>query len=117
MGFVVLGLFSLNATGMNGSVIQMVNHGLVVGVVFLIIAILIERAGTEDIGEMGGLAKRAPVLAALFIVVTMALLAIPGSANFVGELFILKGVFETKVAIALIASSGIAFAGFYALRM
>ena len=66
---------------------------------------------------MGGMAKRAPVLAMLFIIVTMALLAMPGSANFVGEFFILKGVFETKVAIALIASIGIALAAFYALRM
>ena len=64
-----------------------------------------------------GMAKRAPVLAILFMIVTMALLAIPGSANFVGEFFILKGVFETKVAIALIASTGIALAAFYALRM
>ena len=63
------------------------------------------------------MAKRAPVLAILFMVVTMALLAMPGSANFVGEFFILKGVFETKVAIALIASIGIALAAFYSLRM
>ncbi len=117
MGFITIGIFSLSAAGGDGAVIQMVNHGLVVAAVFLIIAVLIERAGTEDIREMGGLATRAPVLAALFIVVTMALLAIPGSANFVGELFILEGAFETKVAIALIASSGIAFAAFYALRM
>ena len=66
---------------------------------------------------MGGMAKRAPVLAILFVIVTMALLAMPGSANFVGEFFILKGVFETKVAIALIASIGIALAAFYSLRM
>ena len=117
MGFITIGIFSLSAAGGDGSVIQMFNHGLVVGVVFLIIAVLIERAGTEDIREMGGLAKRAPVLAVLFIIVTMALLAIPGSANFVGEFFILKGVFQTKVAIALIASTGIALAAFYALRL
>jgi NADH-quinone oxidoreductase subunit M len=117
MGFITLGIFSLATAGGDGSVIQMFNHGLVVAAVFFIIAFIVERAGTEDIREMGGLAMRAPAFAILFIIVTMALLAIPGSANFVGELFILKGVFETKVAIALIASSGIAFAGFYALRM
>ena len=66
---------------------------------------------------MGGMAKRAPVLAVLFMIVTMATLAIPGSANFVGEFYILAGVFQTKVAIALIASIGIALAAFYALRM
>jgi len=117
MGFITLGIFSLSAAGGDGSVIQMVNHALVVAPVFLIIALLAERTGTEDIREMGGMAKRAPVLAILFVIVTMALLAIPGSANFVGEFFILKGVFETKVAIALIASTGIALAAFYSLRM
>ena len=66
---------------------------------------------------MGGMAKRAPILAILFMIVTMATLAIPGSANFVGEFFILTGAFESKVALALIASVGIALAAFYALRM
>jgi NADH-quinone oxidoreductase subunit M len=117
MGFITLGIFSFSGAGGDGSVIQMVNHALVVAPVFLIIALLAERAGTEDVRAMGGMAKRAPALAILFVVVTMALLAMPGSANFVGELFILKGVFETKVAIALIASTGIALAAFYALRM
>jgi len=117
MGLITLGIFSLSGAGGDGSVIQMVNHALVVAPIFLIIAVLAERTGTEDIREMGGMAKRAPLLAALFMVATMALLAIPGSANFVGELFILKGVFETKVAIAVIGSTGIALAAFYALRM
>lgn len=117
MGFITIGIFSLSAAGGDGSVIQMFNHALVVAPVFLIIAVLAERTGTEDIREMGGMAKRAPILAVAFIIVTMALLAIPGSANFVGEFFILKGVFETKVAIALIASIGIALAAFYSLRL
>jgi len=117
MGFITIGIFSLSAAGGDGSVIQMVNHALVVAPVFLIIALLAERTGTEDIREMGGMAKHAPFLAILFVIVAMALLAIPGSANFVGEFFILKGVFETKVAIALIASIGIALAAFYSLRM
>jgi len=117
MGFITLGIFSLATDGADGSVIQMVNHGLVVAPVFFIIALLAERTGTEDIREMGGLAQRAPILAILFMIVTMALLAIPGSANFVGEFYILSGVFHSKVAIALIASSGIALAAFYALRM
>jgi NADH-quinone oxidoreductase subunit M len=117
MGFITIGIFSLSGAGGDGSVIQMVNHALVVAPIFLIIALLAERTGTEDIREMGGMAKRAPMFAILFVVVTMALLAMPGSANFVGEFFILKGLFETKVAIALIASTGIAFAAFYALRM
>jgi NADH-quinone oxidoreductase subunit M len=117
MGFITLGIFSLASDGGDGAVIQMVNHGLVVAPVFFIIAFLAERTGTEDVREMGGLAKRAPVFAILFMIVTLALLAMPGSANFVGEFYILSGVFHSKVAIALIGSSGIALAAFYALRM
>ena len=117
MGFITLGIFSLVSDGGDGAVIQMVNHGLVVAPVFFIIALIAARTGTEDIREMGGMAMRAPILAILFVIVTMALLAIPGSANFVGEFYILAGVFHSKVAIALIASTGIAFAAFYALRM
>ncbi len=117
LGFITLGIFSLRPDGADGSVIQMVNHGLVVGALLFVVAILVERTGTEDIREMGGMATRAPVLAILFIIVTMATLAIPGSANFVGEFYILTGVFQSKIAIALIASTGIALAAFYALRM
>jgi NADH-quinone oxidoreductase subunit M len=83
----------------------------------LIMVLLVERAGTDDISRMGGIALRAPVLAALFLVVTMALLAIPGSANFIGEFFILNGAFQSKVAIALIASIGMVLAAYYALRL
>lgn len=117
MGFITLGIFAFATDGADGSVIHMVNHGLVIAPVFLIIALIVERTGTEDIRELGGLALRAPILAAVFMIVTMALLALPGSANFVGEYYILSGVFHSQVAIALIASSGIAMAAFYALRM
>ena len=95
----------------------MVNHGLVVAGIFIVIAILYERARTEDLTEMGGLATRAPVLAALFLVVTMATLAMPGSANFIGEFYILNGVFQEKIAFAFVAAIGIALAAFYALRL
>ena len=117
LGFITLGIFSLRADGADGSVLQMVNHGLIIAPLFLIIAVLYERSRTEDLTKMGGLAKRAPVLAALFLVVTMATLAIPGSANFIGEFYILNGVFQSKIAFALIAAIGIALAAFYALRL
>ncbi len=117
LGFITLGIFALRPDGADGSVIQMFNHGLVVIPVFFIIALLYERFETEDITEMGGMARRAPILAVLFIIVTMATLAIPGSANFVGEFYILTGAFESKVALALIAALGIALAAFYALRL
>jgi NADH-quinone oxidoreductase subunit M len=117
LGFITLGIFSLRPDGADGSVLQMVNHGLVVAPTFLIIGVLAERAGTEDLRQMGGLAMRAPILAAMFLIVTLATLAMPGSANFVGEFYILIGTFQSKIVYALIASVGIAMAAFYAIRL
>ena len=117
LGFITAGIFALNTSGAEGAVLQMVNHGLVVVPAFLIVALIAERTGSEEIGAMGGLAKRAPVFAVIFLIVTMGTLAIPGSANFIGEFFILNGLFEFNVAIAIIASVGVAMAAFYALRM
>ncbi len=118
LGFILLGIFSLTAQGAQGAILQMVNHGLVVAPLFLIIVLLAERAaGSEDIRDMGGMAMRAPVLAGLFLITAMATLAIPGSANFVGEFLILLGTFETKLVMAVIASLGVALASVYMLRM
>ena len=117
LGFITLGIFSLRPDGADGAVLQMVNHGLVIAPLMLIAVVLVARAGTDDITKMGGLAMRAPVLAGLFLVATMALLAIPGSANFMGEFYILNGIFQTKIVFAFIAAIGIALAAYYALRM
>jgi NADH-quinone oxidoreductase subunit M len=117
LGFITLGIFSLRPDGADGAVLQMVNHGLVVAPLLLIVIVLAEMARSDDITKMGGLATRAPVLAALFLVITMALLAMPGSANFVGEFYILNGVFQEKIVFALVATLGIAMAAFYALRL
>jgi NADH-quinone oxidoreductase subunit M len=117
LGFITLGIFTLRADGADGAVLQMVNHGLVVAPLLLIVVVLAERAGTDDITRMGGLAMRAPVLAVMFLIITMALLAIPGSSNFIGEIYILFGAFQTKIVIALIAFAGVAMAAYYALRL
>jgi NADH-quinone oxidoreductase subunit M len=117
LGFITLGIFSLRPDGADGAVLQMVNHGIVIAPLLLIYVILVERTGTEDITRMGGLALRAPVLAAFFLIVVMALLAMPGSSNFIGEFFILNGIFQEKVVFALIASIAIAMAAYYALRL
>jgi NADH-quinone oxidoreductase subunit M len=117
LAFITLGIFSLRPDGADGSVLQMVNHGLVVAPTFLIIGVLAERAGTEDLREMGGLAFRAPILAAMFLIVTLATLAMPGSANFIGEFYILIGTFQANIVYALIGSVGIAMAAFYAIRL
>jgi NADH-quinone oxidoreductase subunit M len=118
LGFITLGIFALNPQGAQGALLQMVNHGLVVAPLFFIIALLAQRAGgSEDLGDLGGLAFRAPVLATLFLIVAFATLAMPGSANFVGEFLILLGVFKAKLAIAVIAFSGVVMASVYALRL
>ncbi len=118
MGFITLGIFALNSQGAQGALLQMFNHGLVVAALLFILALLAARAaGSEDIRKMGGIAFRAPVLASLFLIVAFATLAMPGSSNFVGEFLILLGVFKTKLAIALIASTGVVMASVYALRL
>ncbi len=117
LGFITAGIFALRADGANGAILQMVNHGLVVAPLFIIIAILAERSGSEDLRQMGGMAMRAPVLAALFLIVTLATLAMPGSANFIGEFYILNGLFQAKIVIAIVAISGVAMSAYYALRL
>ncbi len=118
LGFITLGIFALNPQGAQGALLQMVNHGLVVAPLFFIIALLAQRAGgSEDVRDLGGLAFRAPVLATLFLIVAFATLAMPGSANFVGEFLILLGVFKAKLVIAIIAFSGVVMASVYALRL
>jgi NADH-quinone oxidoreductase subunit M len=117
LGFITLGIFSLRSDGSDGAVLQMFNHGIVVVAAFFIVALLYERFGSEDLREMGGMASKAPYLAALFMIVTLATLAMPGSSNFIGEFYILNGLFQAKIVFAVVAISGVAMAAFYALRM
>jgi NADH-quinone oxidoreductase subunit M len=117
LGFITAGIFALRADGADGAILQMVNHGLVVAPLFIIVAILYERTGTEDIRRVGGMALRAPVLAALFLIVALATLAMPGSANFIGEFYILNGLFQAKIVFAFVAISGVAMSAYYALRL
>jgi len=117
LGFITAGIFALRADGADGAILQMVNHGLVVAPIFIIVAILVERTGTEDIREMGGMALRAPVLAVLFLIVALATLAMPGSANFIGEFYILNGLFQEKEVFAIVAITGVAMSAYYALRL
>jgi NADH-quinone oxidoreductase subunit M len=118
LGFIVLGIFSLRPEGDQGALLQMVNHALVTAPLFFVVAMLAARAGgSEKLADMGGIAFRAPVLASLFLIVTLVWLAMPGSSNFVGEFMILLGVFKAKLPIAIIASTGVVGAAVYALRM
>ena len=117
LGFIVMGVFALNEAGAQGAILQSVNHGLVVAPAFFAVALLSARSGgSEDLRDMGGLAFRAPVLAALFLIVALATLAMPGSANFVGEFYILLGVFQSSEVFAFVAAAGIVLAAVYMLR-
>jgi NADH-quinone oxidoreductase subunit M len=118
MGFIVLGIFALDPKGAQGAVMQMVTHGLVVIPLFFVVAALTVRAGgSGSLDRMGGIAFGAPVLASLFMVITFATLAMPGSPNFVGELLILFGTFEDKLVFGLVASAGVALAAVYMIRV
>jgi NADH-quinone oxidoreductase subunit M len=115
LGFITAGIFAFRRWGRR-RVLQMVNRPSGCAA-FVIVALLAERSGTEDLREMGGMATKAPVLAALFLIVTLATLAMPGSANFIGEFFILNGLFDSKIVFAFVAISGVAMSAYYALRL
>jgi NADH-quinone oxidoreductase subunit M len=118
MGFIVLGIFAFEDKGAQGALLQMLNHGLVVVPLFLIIGVVAARAGgSESLRELGGLAFKAPVLATLFLIVSFATLAMPGSANFVGELLVLFGTFQDQLVYGLVASAGVALAAVYMIRL
>ena len=117
MGFVMLGIFALNPTGMNGSVLQMVNHGLSTGALFLLVGMLYERRHTRQIEDFGGVAKPMPVFAAFFGLVTMSSIGLPMLNGFVGEFLILVGAFMSHPKVAVIATSGVVLAAAYMLWM
>jgi NADH-quinone oxidoreductase subunit M len=117
LGFIVLGIFALRSDGAQGALLQMVNHGIVTAALFLTVGVLAARAGgSEDIRDMGGVAFRAPILAVMFLIIAFANLAMPGSANFIGEFLILLGVFKAKIVISIVAFTGVVLASVYMLR-
>jgi NADH-quinone oxidoreductase subunit M len=120
LGFVMLGLFSLNLQGVQGGVIQMINHGLSTGALFLLVGILYEKRHTRDIKEYGGIAKVMPVYATLFMITMLASVGLPGLNGFVGEFLILLGAFNSTTVpgiVVVISITGVIFAGGYLLWM
>ncbi|MEW6581300.1 MAG: NADH-quinone oxidoreductase subunit M [Actinomycetota bacterium] len=117
LGFIVLGLIAFDTVAAQGAVLQMINHGLVVAAAFAIVGIISARTGREGVDDLSGMAAGAPRLAGVFLIVAMAALAVPGSNAFVGEFFILAGVFEHHIWMAVLASIGIVYAAVYMLRL
>jgi len=117
LGFVMLGLFTLTQQGLVGGVIQMVNHGLSTGALFLMVGMIYERRHTRLIADFGGLWKAIPAFSALFLVVSLSSMALPGLNGFVGEWLILVGAFQVNRVLAAIATTGMIFAAVYLLWM
>jgi NADH-quinone oxidoreductase subunit M len=117
MGFIVLGIFSFNAQGQQGAVIQMVNHGLIIPALFLLVAWIQDRTGSRDRSALFGLAPRMPVLAGVFLVVTLAALGLPGLNSFVGEFMILLGAWAFSPGLTAVATIGLVLAPIYMLRL
>ncbi len=117
LGFVMLGIFTLTAQGLVGAIIQMINHGLSTGALFLMVGIIYERRHTRLISEFGGLWQAVPAFSALFLVVVLSSLGLPGLNGFVGEFLILLGVFQVSLPLAALGTTGIIFAAVYLLWM
>src|SRR5687767_10930690 len=117
LGFVMLGLFTLNQQGMVGGLIQMINHGLSTGALFLMVGMIYERRHTRLISEFGGLWKVIPAFSALFLLVTLSSVGLPGLNGFVGEFLVLLGAFQVSGLLTAVATTGIILAAVYLLWM
>jgi NADH-quinone oxidoreductase subunit M len=115
MGFVMLGLFAFTPMAIKGAVLQMINHGISTGALFLIVGIVYERRHTRLISEFGGLASRMPVYAVVFLIIAMSSLGLPGLNGFIGEFMILMGTFTVNWKWAAIAATGIILGAGYML--
>jgi NADH-quinone oxidoreductase subunit M len=121
LGFVMLGLFALNLQAAQGALIQMINHGLSTGALFLMVGIIYERRHTRMIADFGGLSKAIPLFAAFFMIVCLSSIGLPGLNGFVGEFLILLGTYNSSIPhaklYAIIAATGVIFAAIYMLWM
>jgi NADH-quinone oxidoreductase subunit M len=115
LGFVVLGTFAFTLQGMSGGVLQMVNHGLSTGALFLLVGMLYERTHTRDLGRMGGLADVMPALAGVFLFVALSSVGLPGLNGFVGEFLVLLGTFIVSKPFAVAAVVAVVLAAIYLL--
>ncbi len=117
MGFVMIGLFALNVAGLRGGILQMINHGLSTGALFLLVGIIYERRHTRMISEYGGLSSVMPMYATIFLIITMSSIGLPTLNGFVGEFTILVGAFLRNPWWAVVAATGIVLGAAYMLWM
>jgi NADH-quinone oxidoreductase subunit M len=123
LGVVILGLFALNAAGLSGSLLQMINHGLTTGALFLLVGMLYERYHTRKIQDFGGMASRLPLLGFFMVFMCLSSIGLPGLNNFVGEVLVFIGVFGIEgadvrwLALGILATTGIILGAWYLLTM
>jgi NADH-quinone oxidoreductase subunit M len=115
MGFVTMGIFAMNQEGIQGSIFQMLSHGLVSGALFLCVGVIYDRMHTREIAAYGGLVNNMPKYAVVFMIFTMANVGLPGTSGFVGEFLTLLGVFRVNTWVALFAATGVILSAAYAL--
>jgi NADH-quinone oxidoreductase subunit M len=117
LGFCMLGMFALNAEGMTGSFLQIINHGLSTGALFLIVGMVYERYHTRELGDFGGLASRLPLISAAMVFTCLASIGLPGLNGFVGEFLSLIGMYKVSPALACVGTLGVILAAVYLLTM
>lgn len=117
MGFVTLGIFAFNETGIQGAIFQMLSHGLISGALFLIVGVVYDRMHTREISAYGGLVSRMPVYASFFMLFTMANVGLPGTSGFVGEILTMVGSFQVATWAAFGAALGVIFSAVYMLTL
>jgi NADH-quinone oxidoreductase subunit M len=122
LGFVVLGLFSLDRTGITGGIFQMLAHGLSTGMLFLLVGVVYERRHTREIAEFGGLAHQMPLYATFFMIATLASVGLPGLSGFVGEFMVLFGTFGSELLpharlFTVLAATGVVLGAIYMFWM
>jgi NADH-quinone oxidoreductase subunit M len=117
LGFCMLGMYAMNAEGWSGSIFQMLSHGVSTGALFLLVGVVYERRHTRLISEFGGLWKVIPAFSAVFMVVMLSSIALPGTNGFVGEFLVLLGAFRTQTPWAILAATGVILSACYMLWM
>jgi NADH-quinone oxidoreductase subunit M len=117
LGIVMLGMFALNVQGVEGAVLQMVNHGITTAALFLIVGYIESRAGTRDLREFGGMALRVPVLAVVLLIACLSSLGLPGLNSFAGEFLALLGIFQHSLVLGVLATAVIVPAAWYLIRL
>lgn len=117
MGFVTLGIFALNTQSVEGGLLQMINHGIITGALFLLVGIIYERTHTRKISDYGGFARIVPWYAGIFMIFTLASIGLPGTNGFIGEFLIIFGAFKANRLIGVLSALGIILGAVYMLRL